>query len=304
MDNSQYYIKKIIEKLENNLIKTALVEDLLWPFKDITTESLFEKNGAEELVKGKIVSKHKTKIVICGLNIIKKIFTYFNSKCKIFSVYSDGNILSSGDTLVTIESDIKSILSLERTILNFLRHLSAIATVTKEFVSIVKDETCIILDTRKTTPGMRYFEKYAVRCGGGANHRMGLYDSMLIKDTHISATGGIKTIFNNIAKNKIAFPLIVEIKSIEDLIFLISFIDKFPFIKIDRVILDNMNINLMRKCVLMCKGIIKTEASGNINYDNIIDIAKTGVNYASIGMITYSAGNVDLSMIIEPKKPI
>ena len=173
------------------------------------------------------------------------------------------------------------------------RYLSAISTLTNQFVQKIKHTHTKILDTRKTTPGLRHFEKYAVYCGGGVNHRMGLYDAYMIKDTHIDLIGGIKNALEKIpARNKNPLPVIVETRRIEELKEVIQFGKE----KATRVLLDNMDNQTLKECVSMCKNIFETETSGNINLNTIKSIAETGVDYASVGMLTYAADQVDLSM--------
>lgn len=281
-------------EIDESLIKLALQEDLGTPFNDVTCELILNKYNVPKTAK--IISKHQEPMVICGINLMAKIAAQLTSSLHIQSHLEDGQWLLPGQTLLTIESSIKNILMLERTLLNFLRHLCAIATLTRKFVDSVTHTSLKILDTRKTTPGMRHLEKYAVVCGGGINHRMGLYDAIMIKDTHIDLIGELQLIFNqlpDISQNK--WPVIVEVRNhteLENVLF-------WGKNKISRILLDNMSIPELKQCVQLCKiNQIETEASGNINLSTIKTIADTGVDYASIGMLTHSAGNVDLSMKI------
>ena len=282
-----------LNDIDAKLIDLALEEDLHIPFTDITSDALFKNTQKKQTAK--IISKHSTDIVISGIPIIAALFKKIGADYKIQTNYKDGDILKPGKTLLTIQSDAKSILMIERTLLNFLRHLCAIATLTKKFVTLTKDTQTKILDTRKTTPAMRHLEKYAVHCGGGVNHRIGLYDAFMIKDTHVGLIGGMKKALDALPdKSNNPFPVIVEISSKDELNTAI----KFGSNKINRVLLDNMSPELLQQCVDLCKDIFETEASGNINLQTIATIAKTGVDYASVGMLTYAAGHVDLAMII------
>ena len=278
-------------QLDQKLLDLAIQEDLNTPLCDLTTEAIFRNIDAKKTVK--IVSKDNEDIVICGLPIIEAILMHINSTFEVNTKFCDGDILKPNEILLTIKSDAKSLLMAERLMLNFLRHLCAIATLTNKFVMLTKNTNTKILDTRKTTPGLRHMEKYAVHCGGGVNHRMGLYDAYMIKDTHIDLIGGMKNAIEKIPeRNTNPLPVIVETRSIEELKSIIQYGKG----KVTRVLLDNMKIETLKECVTLCNNIFETEASGNINLDSIKSIAETGVDYASIGMLTYAADQVDLSM--------
>jgi nicotinate-nucleotide pyrophosphorylase (carboxylating) len=280
-----------LNKIDHELLDLALREDLGLPYSDVTTSTLFQTSIKDYSVK--IISKEKNDIVICGIPIVNALLKKLTANFKLQTYYQDGDALPSGKKLLTIKSDPKTLLMLERTILNFLRHLSAVSTLTKKFTDLVKDTNLKILDTRKTTPGWRHLEKYAVLCGGGVNHRMGLYDAFMIKDTHIDLIGSMQTALEHLPSlNENPLPVIVEVRNESELETVI----KYGKNKVNRVLLDNMAIDSLRKCVKMCRGIFETEASGNINLQTIVDIAQTGVDYAAIGMLTYAAGHVDLSM--------
>lgn len=277
--------------LNDLLLHTALVEDLGFPLRDVTTELLFADNN--ELYQATIVSKHDKPVVICGIDWIRHIFAKFSKNCQIHSDYLDGEILAPGNTLLAIHAPATVILQGERIALNFLRHLSAIATLTSQYVAAVRHTKLKILDTRKTTPGMRYLEKYAIQCGGGVNHRMGLYDAIMVKDTHIDLLGGMQQAIARLPeKNSHGLAVIVEVRSPQEL----EIVLRDGRQKVTRVLLDNMSLAMLRDCVNLCHDTIETEASGNIRLSNIEEIAETGVNYASIGELTYNAGHVDLSM--------
>lgn len=279
------------KKLDHTLIDTALAEDLGLPYKDVTTLTLFP--DINKIASAKIISKQPEPSIICGLPIVKAILAKLSEGCEVYSDYLDGDCIHSAAVVLTVTGPAQALFAAERTVLNFLQHLSAIATLTNQFVSKVSHTKTKILDTRKTLPGLRNLEKYAVQCGGGVNHRMGLYDGIMVKDTHIDLLGGIKKALNALPENIASkCPVILEVRSQEELTLVLE----NGLQKITRVLLDNMSLPLMRECVALCQDIIPTEASGNINLDNVVAVAETGVNFISIGKLTHSAGNIDLSM--------
>jgi nicotinate-nucleotide pyrophosphorylase (carboxylating) len=283
-----------LNNLDQQLIDLAFSEDLRIPYCDITTQLLFSEITGNFVAK--IISKNPEPITICGLPVAKAVLAKLDNNCTIQSAYNDGQTLPQGATLLTITGAATTLLMVERILLNFLQRLCAIATLTTKFVNIIKHTTTQILDTRKTLPGFRHLEKYAVHCGGGVNHRMGLYDAVMIKDTHIDLLGGVAAALAHLPDTiKQQFPVIIEVRTLDELSVVL---DK-GLLKINRVLLDNMSPVLVAKCVAKCKGVITTEASGNINLDNILSIAQCGVDFVSVGKLTHSAGNVDLSMKCE-----
>lgn len=277
--------------LDHQLIQLALEEDLGRPFFDVTSAFLFQNKTMRGQVK--IVSKHPEKVVFCGLPVISTILNYFNQSYDIHAYFQEGEMVSPGETLLIIQGPDEILMMAERTILNFLQHLCAVATLTRRFVNQVAHTSMKILDTRKTMPGFRHLDKYAVHCGGGVNHRMGLYDALMIKDNHIDLSGGIKNALEKLPNDiLIRYPVIVEIRDIVELKQALEFGKS----KMTRVLLDNMSLEELKTCVDLCKNVIPTEASGNMNLMTISDVAETGVDYASVGMLTHSAGRVDLSM--------
>lgn len=280
-----------LNQIDIQLIDMALTEDLGLPYNDVTTTVLFPqiKNNS----KAKIISKHPYPIVICGLPIVKAVLKKIDENCEIQSDFADGNLLQPGETLLIATGPASALLMAERVVLNFLQRLCAIATLTAQFVKAISHTSTKILDTRKTTPGFRHLEKYAVHCGGGVNHRMGLYDAIMVKDTHIDLLGGmamaLKVLPETITQH---FPVIVEVRTIDELMVVLEQGQH----KVTRVLLDNMTPALMAECVSMCKGKNTTEASGNMTLENITAAAESGVDYISVGKITHSAGSVDLSM--------
>jgi nicotinate-nucleotide pyrophosphorylase (carboxylating) len=280
------------DPITHTLIDLALQEDLGTPFRDITSATVFA--DVSGTFQSRIISKHAEPIVISGLAIVEMILKKLTENNKlpftIRSSFQDGDILHPGEMLLTLESTAHILLMAERTILNFLQRLCAVATLTQKFVQTIRDTQLKILDTRKTLPGFRRLEKYAVFCGGGVNHRMGLYDAILVKDTHIDLLGGMTAALRQLTSSDI--PTIIEVRTLDELKIVIEEGQG----KVTRVLLDNMSPPLMAECVALCQNIFPTEASGNINTHNIQTIAQTGVDFASIGQLTHSAGCVDLSM--------
>ncbi|HVV67581.1 MAG TPA: carboxylating nicotinate-nucleotide diphosphorylase [Gammaproteobacteria bacterium] len=281
------------DPLDISVLNLALDEDLGSPWCDVTTELLFPLATNTQRHQAKIVSKHPEPIAICGIEWLRLLFTRLSSHCDIQSSYIDGQQLVPGAELLTITGDAQTLLKGERTALNYLRHLCAIATLTARYVDRVKDSSLKILDTRKTSPGLRRLEKYAVHCGGGVNHRMGLYDAIMVKDTHVDMSGGMKRVMEVLPRlNPQSLPVIIEVRTRQELDEVFALGQK----KVNRVLLDNMPLLTMQHCAADCRGIFETEASGNITLNTIAAVAATGVDYASIGELTYGAGQVDLSM--------
>src|SRR3990167_7522121 len=282
-----------LNNTDRQLIEMALQEDLGPNFQDVTTLCLFNNQPLPR--EAKIISKHKTAVIFCGTAIITAILDYFNTPFVIHSHFQEGALIPPQSKILVLQCQASTLLMAERTILNFLRRLCAIATLTHAFVEKVKPTQLKILDTRKTTPGWRHLEKYAVQCGGGVNHRLGLYDTYMIKDTHVDLLGGMEQALKKLpCKESNTLPVIVEVRSLQELQTVLNHGQN----KVDRILLDNMSPELLAECVKLCKNIIPTEASGNLSLENILAVAESGVNYASIGMLTHSANSVDISMQI------
>ena len=281
--------------LDLQLIDMAFIEDLGAPFHDVTTATLFaEKLPVTTVVN--IISKQPEPITLCGLPVVKSILEKSGYPHELTTQYQDGQLLPPGATLLTLRGSAQVLLSVERILLNFLQRLCAIATVTSRYVEKIHGTQARILDTRKTLPGFRHLEKYAVHCGGGVNHRMGLYDAMMVKDTHIDILGGIDIALARLPENiKKQIPVIVEVRDRDELMAVLN----NGLHKVSRVLLDNMTPELMRECVALCEHKMPTEASGNISLENILTVAECGVDYISVGKLTHSAGSVDLSMKCE-----
>ena len=270
------------------IIKWALDEDI--QSGDITTIATVN-NDIEG--KAKIIARRNG--VVAGLEIAEKIFHYFDNKLEISLSCSDGDFVETGEELILLNGKLASILTAERVSLNFLGKLSGIATLTRKFVEKVKGTGCTILDTRKTTPLLRELEKYAVRVGGGKNHRSGLYDMYLIKENHIAAAGSIesalKKVFDHQEKIQNKAQIEIEVSNLNDL----KTVLRYP---VDRILLDNMPVAEIKKSVRIFEQKIKLEVSGGINLQNIREYAETGVDFISVGQITHSAPNLDLSLLV------
>ncbi len=253
------------------------------PSGDITTKLLKFKN---KIIEAKIVARQDG--IISGINFCKTAFKIIDSKA-IFKTYvQDGKEIKKNKLIAKIRAKTQTILTAERTALNFLNHCSGISTITSQFIKTVGKKTKICC-TRKTTPNLRLIEKYAVRKGGGHNHRYNLSDEILIKENHIKSDNDLRSLIKKAKKtNKI---ITVEIENIRQL-------KKILDLKFKRVLFDNMNIYQLKKCIKICKNKYETEYSGNANLHNIKKISNTGVNRISVGFITHSAKSFDSSLLI------
>ena len=265
-----------------NTVKLALNEDL-YPSGDITS-SLVENDKS---IKIKLIANQSA--IVGGLLFAKQAFYLIDQKIKFRIKKKDGSNVKKGSLIATIEGKAKNILIAERVALNFLSHISGIATITNKFVKLAGKKTKICC-TRKTIPNLRVIQKYAVKIGGGINHRFNLSDEYLIKDNHI-ASSDLKTLVIKAIKNKKGKKITVEVDNLNQLKSLMG-------LKFDRVLLDNMSSNNLKKAVKIINGFYETEASGNVNLKTVKSIAKTGVNRISIGSITHSAPAIDFKMEI------
>lgn len=267
----------------NKLIKTALEEDL--GMGDITTSSTVPKG---KRISGSFVAKARG--VLCGMDIAKAVFAYIDKDITLSSLFEDGQTIAKGDIIATIEGNAANVLIGERLALNLMQRLSGIATNTSKSVAKVKGIGAKILDTRKTTPGLRLIEKYAVRTGGGYNHRFSLSDGVLIKDNHIKAAGGIG-IAVAAARENVPHTLKIEIE-VESMDEVKQAIDAGA----DIIMLDNMTNEQMSSAVAFIDGRALTEASGNMDEKDLAAVAKTGVDFISIGALTNSLYPLDISL--------
>lgn len=256
---------------------------------DITGKSA----GIQELpVSARIIAKQNG--VICGLDVVQLVFEKADASMELQRLVQDDERVQPGQELLRLFGAAPMMLAAERTALNFLGRLSGIATLTSHFVDAVKGTRCRILDTRKTAPGWRLLEKYAVHCGGGENHRFGLYDMFLIKENHITAAGGITLAVGRcrdyMRQNQFSAGIEVETRNLSE-------VEEALRLRVDRIMLDNMSADVMRRAVERVNGVVPLEASGNVTLANVRAVAETGVDFISIGAITHSAPVFDASML-------
>ncbi len=281
-------------KQTDRLIRDALKEDIAGG--DVTSKWIF---GPRE--SGRAVLFVKENAVVAGLDIACRVWEIIDSGIELTKLNREGSRVGKGAAILRVSGTMRSLMAGERTALNFLQRLSGIATLTSEFVRRVEGKPVKILDTRKTTPGWRILEKYAVRVGGGVNHRFGLYDMVLLKENHLRGAESTHEALRRVArKNKAGLPVEIEVRNIEGVEEVIELIDM-----IDRIMFDNMSIPEMKKCVKLVRTRIRgrkkplLEASGNVTLQNVRKIADTGVDYISAGALTHSAGVIDMSFLIE-----
>jgi len=275
-------VKKLNQKYINRIVKKALDEDLK-PFGDITTNLI---NFQNKKIKGKIVAKQNG--VIAGLDFCKAAFKLVGKETIFLSKTKDGSKVKKNRVIAEIKARTKTVLTAERTALNFLNHASGIATLTSQFVKKVNKKTKICC-TRKTTPNLRVLEKYAVKKGGGYNHRYNLSDEILIKDNHISIENNLKKLVEKAIKTKKT--VTVEIENLKQLKQILG-------LRFKRILFDNINSKQLKKYLKICKNRYETEYSGNVNLKNLKQISKTKVNRISIGLLTHSAKSFDTSLEI------
>jgi nicotinate-nucleotide pyrophosphorylase (carboxylating) len=269
--------------LVEKIIHLALDEDL--GTGDVTSQAVVP---ADAVVKGHFIAKDNG--VICGLLVAKRVFELVDEKINLVLHVKDGDKVNIGDVIAGIEGPGRGVLSGERTALNFLQRLSGIATETARLQSLISDSSMKIVDTRKTTPGLRVLEKYAVKMGGGFNHRMNLSDGILIKDNHIKAAGGIKPAIAAARQNAPqTLKIEVETETLEQ-------VQEALDAGADIIMLDNMDNQTMREAVNLVNGKALTEASGNMDQRNLLDVAQTGVDLVSMGALTHSVKALDISL--------
>ncbi|MDT7879669.1 MAG: carboxylating nicotinate-nucleotide diphosphorylase [Candidatus Hydrothermia bacterium] len=265
-----------------DIIKYALLEDSF--YGDLTTEIL-NINGNGEFL---LISKEN--FVLCGIDIFEKVFKFLNDSISVEKIYKDGDFINEKQVIAVVKGSIRDILRGERVALNFIQKLSGIATTTYYFVKEIEGTNCKILDTRKTTPLYRKLEKYAVRVGGGNNHRFSLFDGILIKDNHIKAFGSIEKLLDIAIKNKpFGKEIEIEVSNLDELKIVLNY-------PIDIVLLDNFKIEGIKEAVKIINGKCKIEVSGGIKLESVKEIAKLGVDYISVGALTHSSRWVDISL--------
>jgi len=267
----------------DNLILQALQEDI--SSEDVTTNAIMRESRPGN---ARLICKQDG--IIAGLEVFQRVFEILDESTKVIFHFQDGDEVKNGDLIGTVDGDIRAILSGERTALNFLQRMSGIATYTRSVADLLEGTGTKLLDTRKTTPNMRIFEKYAVKVGGGHNHRYNLSDGVLIKDNHIGAAGSVTKAIQ-MAKDYAPFVRKIEIE-VENLEMLKEALDAGA----DIIMLDNMPPDMMKKAVETAKGRAETECSGNVTKENIQDIINIGVDYVSSGALTHSAPILDISL--------
>ncbi|MCR4436270.1 MAG: carboxylating nicotinate-nucleotide diphosphorylase [Clostridiales bacterium] len=269
----------------NDIIRNALKEDI--PFGDITTDSLI---AADSVSRARLIAKENG--IIAGLEVCEAVFKFLDSGVEFEKNVAEGVPVKNGDVIAHIRGNTRALLKAERTALNFLQRLSGIATATNQLCARVAGLPVKIADTRKTTPGLRFLEKYAVRTGGGSNHRFCLSDGVLIKDNHIKAAGGIKKAVE-LCREKIPHTVKIEVEteSLEQ-------VKEALEARADIIMLDNMSLDRMKEAVKFIGKRALVEASGNVSLENVHDVACTGVDIISAGWITHSARALDISLRI------
>ncbi len=276
-------IKDITQEAVDELIKRGLEEDL--GTGDVTTDSILTENPA---ARAEITAKQP--LVLCGLEFAKRVFQFLNPETEFsHEGVADGNSIRKGEIILTVRSDCKTLLKGERLALNFLQQFSGVSTLTQIYVK--KTPGVSILDTRKTTPGLRAFEKYAVLCGGGKNHRFGLYDGVLIKDNHIKAAGSIAEAVRRVRQNSNEPDMSIEVETTS-----LDEVRKALAAGADIIMLDNMDLQTIQEAVAIIDSRAKVEVSGSVGLDRLEDLARCGIDFISVGALTHSAPAADVSM--------
>jgi len=266
----------------SHCIKRALEEDI--GTGDVTTNTIVP---ADASLHGRIVAKQEG--VVAGLIVARQVLLTLSDQIKFAANVQEGSRVSRGIVVADVEGPARALLTGERTALNFLGRMSGIATLTRQFVDAVAGTKAVILDTRKTAPGLRITDKLAVRLGGGQNHRTGLFDMVLIKDNHIDFAGSITAAVERVRASNTSLEIEVETRTLDN-------VREALALGVQRILLDNMSIETMREAVRMCDGKAKLEASGNVTLDNVLEVAGTGVDYISVGALTHSPRVFDVSL--------
>jgi nicotinate-nucleotide pyrophosphorylase (carboxylating) len=263
------------------IIKQALHEDI--GVGDFTTDSIISLRA---LMRGEIIAKQAG--IISGLQVAETVYGLLDADIRFETIVSDGESVSNKQKLVEVYGSARALLTAERTALNFIGRMSGISSLTHNFVEAIAGTKAQILDTRKTAPGLREFDKWAVRLGGGTNHRFGLFDMILIKDNHIDYAGSLKDAVLRARGAKTGLKIEVETRTLQEVAIALN-------LGVDRILLDNMSCDMMRQAVAMASGGVKLEASGNITLENVRNVAMTGVDFISVGAITHSIKVFDVS---------
>lgn len=273
----------LTHELVQRIIDLALEED----GADVTSQALF---APDDRLHGVLTAKQAG--IIAGLPVAEQVFRRLDAGTVFQAMVTDGMTVKRGDRIATVTGQARALLKAERVALNFLQRMSGIATLTAEYVKALAETKARLLDTRKTMPGQRVLDKYAVRMGGGMNHRMGLSDMALVKDNHIDRVGSIAEAVRRIRAHHPALPIEVEARTLADVEALLP-------LGVDRIMLDNFSLADMHAAVTLVAGRVPLEASGGITHATIAAVAATGVDFISVGEITHSAPALDISMTIE-----
>lgn len=268
----------------DQIVQRALAEDL----PDITSEAIFPP-----LERGRARLVAKENGIVAGLAFARAVFTALDPAARVEPLRSDGSVVAAGEAIAVVEATVRAVLSGERTALNLLQRASGIATATRRYVEAVGGTRARIYDTRKTAPGLRALDKYAVRVGGGWNHRLGLHDMFLIKNNHIDRIGSLRKAVEKVRASGKRAAVMVEVRSLEEL-------EEALAAGADSLLLDNMDPAMLREAVRRAGGKIPLEASGGVTLENVRAIAETGVDRISVGALTHSVRALDISMGIEP----
>lgn len=260
----------------------ALEEDI--GLGDVTTNTIVPAGAS---LQGRIIAKQDG--VVAGLEIAKRVIFALNKHVRFVAEVEDGSKVTRGAVLANLDGSARALLTGERTALNFLGRMSGIATLTRKFVDAVSGTKAVILDTRKTAPGLRLTDKLAVRLGGGQNHRTGLFDMVLIKDNHIDFAGSITAAVQRVRDSGTSLEIEVETRTLDN-------VREALALSVERILLDNMSLDTMREAVAICDGRARLEASGNVTLDTVLEVAKTGVDYISVGALTHSPPVFDVSL--------
>lgn len=280
--------QKIPEEIIKRLIDQAFEEDV--GSGDVTTNAVIDENA-----RGKASWQAKDDGIIAGLDIAQQVFKRLDPDFHWIPKRVDGEKVSAGNLITSMHGRVRAILTAERIALNITQRMSGIATKTRRFVEAISGLDTQILDTRKTVPGLRMIDKYAVKAGGGRNHRMGLHDLAMIKDNHIIAAGNIRTAVRAVRSKHPSLKIEVEAATFQQ-------VEEALSSDADIIMLDNMSIRQMREAVTLIGGRAKTEASGNISLRNVRKVAETGVDYISVGALTHSVEAFDISQNLQPLK--
>ncbi|HMQ54720.1 MAG TPA: carboxylating nicotinate-nucleotide diphosphorylase [Anaerolineae bacterium] len=269
-----------------SLVRAALAEDI--GSEDVTTRCIVPPHL---VLTGKFVAKESG--VVAGLAVAHLTFSLLDTQVRFEPYLTDGEPVQAGQIIAVVEGPAPALLSGERVALNFMQRMSGIATLSRRFVEAVAGTKAVILDTRKTAPGLRVLDKWAVRLGGAANHRAGLYDMVLIKENHITAAGTITEAVSRVrAGDRQRRPVEVEVKNLAELSEALG-------LRVDRILLDNMSLTTIKEAVQIANGQIPLEASGNVSLETVAQIAATGVDFISVGALTHSVKALDLSLLLE-----